>query len=393
MGLLKICQRRFLAYRIGKLPWLFCILVVLSYSFNLAHTTEMNEVFQQGALKSFISRIPWVLVYAFLLSGIGPLYSKPFMSGFIWGNIVNVLIVIIEISLFFTSGSGIDYSPVERLGIVVQTNNSIENQGLLRPKGVTMDCNYSASFFVLAALLMNASSFLSIGVKRRWISVVLRILLIGTAAFVQSRTAVFSYFIVFMISIGVSFIRRKNLVVFPKTTVLLLLCAIIALVQLSLQNPGFFQNSLIRLQMTDSSSGTRFLYLNDYFQRISNEELSPLLVFLGNGTGTAGFLLSDVGYGKNDFWSPESVYLALLIEQGLVFSVLFTCLLLTCCFRLLTKSPKYSMVVLFLILIGMSYNFLGDRVYWILLIVLMSIPSCSIIGMCNGRYGSRGMIS
>ena len=92
------------------------------------------------------------------------------------------------------------------------------------------------------------------------------------------------------------------------------------------------------------------------------------LVF-GTGTSSAGLILSNIlGLNVGQVWSPESNYITFAIEQGLFFLIVFFLYLAVVFFRLLRREQIYAYIFLYINLIGLSYNFLGDSIYLFLLV-------------------------
>lgn len=358
---------------IGYLPIVLTVIVIVFYTFNLLGVIGLNEVFTRGAIKYFINRIPWLLIYVFILMALGKNFCKEFLNGFIIGALFCSVLMTIELTVFLKSGQSINYSFLSHFGVSTEPYKGISNQGLLRPSGVTMDCNYSASYAVLAALILDETQLF----KKKLIYSITKLFLILSALIVQSRTAIFGLIGIFLLSVLFRILNKKFKVIVSKQMIVLIACSITALLYLYYNIPEIFDRSFQRVALADSSSGTRVLYFEKYKDEMLKNKNGFLRILFGNGTGSAGYILADVGYGKEAYWAPESNYLTFIIEQGIVFLFIFILIVFLSFVKLFELKSNIHIVFIYLLTVGATYNFLGDRVYWLLLLIFMSIPRIS----------------
>jgi hypothetical protein len=348
--------------------------VVLFYSVNLFHIPELTPDFSSGAVKYFFNRIPWLFAYILMLSILRGLFVEMFIKGFICGTLFNAGLTILEAITFLTSGRGIEYRFLGSIFIQTQAEKALVNQDLLRPTGVTIDPNYAASYAFLAILLLDFLQSKCSNKRRTILYGLLKIIIFVPAFMLQSRTAIFSFLITFFLSVFLRMFNNKRMVVVPKLALVVLITLLAAGAYLKTAMPDYYATAYKRILLADQSSGTRMLYLDEYFSRTLNPNSFPYQGLLGHGTGSSGYFLGNVGYGVEKRWSPESNYLTILIEQGGIFLCFYTLSLAYLFFRLLKYDHRLALCAFYLCTIGLTYNFLGDRVYWIFLVTFMCIP-------------------
>lgn len=370
---IKLLKSGFTLYKIGLSSFVFVTFIVLYYLINLLHLSEFNSVFEIGAIKYFLNRIPWILIYALILAIDGRNFIKSFIKGFVWGNLFNAILMILEGSLFFASGTTIDYSFLQILGIQTQEEKNITNQGFVRPTGVTVDTNYAAAYGIFAILLIEYLQSKSAEKKQRYNFA--KLFLLIPCFLVQSRTAIFALMLTFIVSVLLRMTNKSRKVIIPYLSLMLITSIAVIGIYLYQNIPDLYTSIYTRLFLSDSSSGVRRIYINEILSHYAKDGLVTATNIFGHGTGSSGYFLGNTTYGKTTYWAPESNYIAWFIEQGPFFILFYMAISCLTFLRLLKANNTFALCFVYLNLIGISYNFLGDRVFWIMLIIFMVIPN------------------
>ena len=340
---------------------LFLYLTISGFTRSLGYTYEYYNFF----LKYFIHKVIWIMIYLFIYLLYGKQVIKYFLLGLTAICVIHVGVVIIEwISLVLT-GNIIDYSFLNSFFIQVEEKKyDVFNQGFLRPTGFTMDPNYATGYAGIAFIYCEKLKKDNPGRTKQWTILQLACLLIMALLF--SRTALFSITLTICFSMFAHayLSRRKYKVISPAIALLIFVGIIGVITYFSLNDETFYKQIIQRLSMKDGSTSMRSDYLYSYF----NQADLMSLVF-GTGTSSAGLILSNIlGLNVGQVWSPESNYITFAIEQGLFFLIVFFLYLAVVFFRLLRREQIYAYIFLYINLIGLSYNFLGDRIYLFLLV-------------------------
>lgn len=372
--------------RQGTYPILFMFVVLMFYSFNIFKTIGISDLYTAGAVKYYFNRIIWLPFYIFIFSLIGLQGMNRFIQGFFWGALFNSCYTLVEYFALFNS-IVFDYSFLSKIGISVELQK-IEgsiNYGLIRPTGVTMDTNYTAAYAGMALVLFEYLKELKIDCCKSYSGVYKLLLLVPIGA-VMSRTAILSIIMVVVLSFFMHLLDKKRQVLMPYLFIAAVGLSLLLLAFISTVNPWMFKTIIERFTFADSSSGTRFLYLT-YFL----EHASPYDFIFGGGSSSSGLLLGDYFDSNIGVWAPESNFLTLLIEQGAVFLVLYCTAIFYVFMRLLKKNYLLSMAFLYVNFVGISYNFLGDRIFWIFwaIFMLFSVSNLKTINSRANQYVSN----
>ena len=160
--------------------------------------------------------------------------------------------------------------------------------------------------------------------------------------------------------------KRKIKTIAPKIFLIILCAAVTLLSYIGIINEDFYKTAINRLSLSDGSSLMRSGYIVDYLENANIIEL-----LFGVGTSDAGQRLTELLYMNTGVvWSPESNIITFFIEQGIVFLIFFFFFLAKIFFKLLKKEPIFAYIFLYINVMGVGYNFLGDRVYFFLLVIL-----------------------
>jgi len=332
------------------------ILAVLYIFFNTLKTNvNANQLYASFSTKFFINRYLWIILYILIYLTFKEQFLEKFLEGLAIACALNVVFIIFEfivIVLFFKSAN---YDFLNNIGIFVEPRKYIVfNQGLIRPTGFTIDPNYAASYAGIALLHYSNKKVLSL---KNW-------LLIASILILFSRSAIFSLIITYLITI--IFNKKNNPNEFNFSNLKILIFSGLSIFALVLfLFPDFIIGITERLTVKDRSAATRFSYINLYI-----ENTGIIDILFGKGSSSSGYFLNN--FSSNSFtkkiWSPESNYITIFIEQGLIFTTIFFLIIFFILKKLANINIKYFAIFIYINLMGISYNFLGDRIYPILFI-------------------------
>lgn len=327
------------------------------------YTTEYSNFF----MKYYIHKVIWIVFYLILYLQYGRDVLKYFFLGLFCICIFHVGVVLFEYANIVFSGKIIDFSFLNNLFIQVETKKyDVYNQGFIRPTGLTMDPNYATGYagiaFLYAELLKSKYQ------KYKVLLSIFQYLCLFMTAILFSRTGLFSLMIVIIISalFHIFISRKKYKTITPAICILVIVLICVAISYISLFDEVLYDQIIQRLSMKDGSSNMRQDYIFTYLNKTDTFHM-----LFGNGTSSAGMVLTQLlGMNTGFVWHPESSYISLLIEQGVVFIILFFLFLVSLFFKLLKKNQIYAYILLYINIISISYNFLGDRIYMFLLVTL-----------------------
>lgn len=348
-----------------------CIIVALLFLYftisGFIHMSNYTPEYSDFFIKYYIHKVIWIVFYLILYLQYGRDVLKYFFLGLFCICVFHVSLVLFEYANIIFSGKIVDFSFFNKIFIQVEAKKyDVYNQGFIRPTGLTMDPNYATGYagiaFLYTELLKSKQSKYKV-----WLSVFQYLCLFMTAI-LFSRTGLFSLMIVIVISalFHIFISRKKYKTITPAICVLVVVLICVAISYIGLFNEVLYEQIIQRLSMKDGSSNMRQDYIFTYLN-----ESDTLNVLFGNGTSSAGMVLTQLlGMNSGLVWHPESSYISLLIEQGVVFLILFFLFLVRLFFKLLKKNQIYAYILLYINVIGLSYNFLGDRIYMFLLVTL-----------------------
>jgi len=350
-----------------------CIILILKGIFPLVESLQYDRYFN----RFFLNRILWLPLYVLIFLVFRNGLLRYFSLGLVLGLLFNSFFVLYEY-IVIVYGEIPDYVRLSSLGIYFDEKKfDIFNQGFIRPTGFMMDPNYTAAYSGLGILFAEK---LKLNSKYSSIYNIGQTILLVVMFLLLSRTAIFSFFIVVVIFIFIGLKTGFDTGHYTQVTLarlpLLLLSILLIVASFGVAKNGIDVFALLgdRFVSNDSSATTRLLYFEDYFTNVP-----ILLILFGFGTSRAG-----AGYDKyvnglvqtEEVWSPESSILTFMFEQGLFFVVFYFILSVFFFFRILKFDRYHASVFMYINLIGISYNFLGDRLFWFLYTVLiLSIPT------------------
>lgn len=354
------------------LIFILFILLVLRGLFPLV----TNATYDTYYVKFMFNRILWIPIYAlFYLVFRGKLIFY-FSLGLFVGLCFNSVFVLYEYTVVIL-GKIPDYNMLSSIGVYFDEKKmDIFNQGLIRPTGLMMDPNYTAGYsgigILIAEKLKSKYKYTIIIIGQTFLIIVMFLLL--------SRTAIFSFLIVVLVFFLLSIITHRNetfnsFEVIAWKPLILLICFFI-LVSTIVSGIGIDIWQLLgdRFSSNDSSTATRVSYIDDYFRKVPF-----LLILFGFGTSRAGVGIDNYVNNYNissEVWTPESSILTMMIEQGALFILLYFIFSFIFFYRLYRLDKYYSAIFMYINLIGISYNFLGDRLFWFMYIILiLTIPT------------------
>ena len=342
---------------------------------GIANYNNLSPVYQNFFLKYAINKLLWIPIYAFIFMAYG---GSGFLYGVFYGislcSLLNTAMVIYEY-IYIQGGSLPKYEFIKSLGIYIdEKKNRVINQGMIRPTGLMLDPNYTGGYTGIGIIFFD-----SLYQRYKKIKYLICSIICAVPMFlVFSRTGLFSILLCFLLSI---YIRAKYgkrySIIYPWVIGLSFICAILILSYILALDYQTYEMLVDRLTMNDSSAGVRSLYI-DYYLSLAN----PIQIIFG--VGNAGYFMSDF-WGTSEVWGPESSVIALFIEQGLLFMTIYLIVLIYIFKKLININYHYAMILVYINLIGLSYNFLGDRVYFFL--------TCCLTMYCFSSYSSKNIKS
>lgn len=326
---------------------------------------EYNELYQDFFVKYYANKLIWIPLYMMIFMAYsGERFFYNVLLGISFCLVVNSMFVLYEYNSVL-NGQIPSYSFLEMIGLYIDTKKEdVFNQNMIRPTGLMLDPNYTGGYAGIGLIFFD---FLYRKTKKIKF-IICQFLSIISIFIVFSRTGIFSLFVCFIISLLLYIFAPSKYhcrILSPSMFFLLGIGTIFAGVYIYSFDENTYQFLLDRLIMNDSSAGTRLLYLDVYI-----EEASISQILFGVGTSGSGLALGSEGffYGAEKVWSPESNIITFFIEQGVFFVLLYFILCCALWIKLLRKNYYYALIFFYINFIGVSYNFLGDRVYYSLLV-------------------------
>ena len=325
-----------------------------------------NDLYQDQFIKYWVHKVAWLLVYIMLYF----IYGQDIVIYYLYGLtamcFIHVSLVLLEYITIVRTGSTIDFSFLNTFFIQVEEKKyDVFNQGFIRPTGVTLDPNYATGYAGIGFLFCE---YLKTQSGSKWYFTLFQLAALLIMILLFSRTGMFSILITFIISVFFSMVykKRKIKTIAPKIFLIIICTAVALLSYIGIINEDFYKTAISRLSLSDGSSLMRSGYIVDYLE---NSNIIELL--FGVGTSDAGQRLTELLYMNTGVvWSPESNFITFLIEQGILFLIFFFFFLTKIFFKLLKKDPIFAYIFLYINVMGVGYNFLGDRVYFFLLVIL-----------------------
>lgn len=347
--------------KVERNPHVFVVFgIYIILTVGLLFIGNTNQVYIDNALKGFIHKINWILFYLIIYLAFKDESIEVFLSGLYFSIILNTLILFYE---FYLINQGIqpEYEFLEKIGLFISEKKmDFFQKNILRPTGVTLDPNYAASYAGIAFLFGYR--------KRQWIYKISNVFIFFSIFLLLSRTAIFSLLLLILISFFL-YILYLNRTMFFKRLHLFWGILIIILSGLIVFStfPDEIGTLVDRFTMRESSALTRWVYIEGYFEHMNFSQ-----ILFGTGTYSAGYYLAEWSrLSSESFGAPESNYIAFMVENGLIFLMVFLFMLVFVSRKLLRKHIKYAYIFMYINIIGLGYNFLGDRIYMFLLVTLI----------------------
>ncbi|MFD2180172.1 O-antigen ligase family protein [Veronia pacifica] len=232
------------------------------------------------------------------------------------------------------------------------------NQGFIRPSGLSIDPNFMAGYSGLCIIYLfgvykNKSTFS----LKRW---TFALPLFFPAFVLLSRTAIFSILITLLIILILSIFglyrgRKHSL---NQLTLLGFSVVSVVFINVVITQPELLENILRRFSVNDGSASQRMEYIKYY---LSNNSLSSM--FIGGGPYSSGYILGKEFFGDNFVWAPESAYLSILIDYGILGFTFFLGVIFYTSLKLYVNRDSYFPVYIYLCVMPVAYNFMGDRIF------------------------------
>lgn len=355
------------------------------------HFEEYNELYKDFFIKYYVNKLIWIPLYAMIFMAYG---GERFFYNVLLG--ISICLAINSIFVLYEyysilNGQIPSYSFLEMIGLYIdKKKEDVINQNMIRPTGLMLDPNYTGGYAGIGLIFFD---YLYKKTKKRKF-IFCQLLSMIPMFVLFSRTGLFSLFLCFIFSLLLYAFAPPKFhyrLLSPLMFSLLVIGVVFVGLYIYSFDESTYQLLLDRLVMNDSSAGTRTLYLDAYI-----EEASISQIFFGVGTSGSGFSLGSEGffYGAATVWAPESNVITFFMEQGLFFLLLYFILCVLVMSKLLRRNYYYALIFLYINLIGISYNFLGDRVFYFLiscffLWVYANVPNRIKIEKYNNSYGEN----
>lgn len=359
----KIHVRNYYRPRIVKgIAITFILFFWLTYS-GLVNFGDYNDVYQDFYVKYYVNKLLWIPLYAFIFMAYG---GEKFLFNVLLG--ISICIAVNSIFVLYEyysimHGYQPDYSYLEVIGIYIDSKkDDVINQNMIRPTGLMLDPNYTGGYAGIGFLFFDY--LYKKTAKKKY--VLYQIISVTSMFIVFSRTGLFSLVICYILSFLFSTFGNKKhqyKMLSPFVFIILISCFVLAGIYIYAFDEFLFEFLMDRLTMNDSSAGTRTLYLEYYLDKASIGQL-----LLGTGTSSVGLILGNDFGGIDNVWAPESNIITFFIEQGLLFLLFYFIVCYYIFRKLLILNFHYALIFAYINLIGLSYNFLGDRVFYFLFI-------------------------
>lgn len=355
-----------LKLEISKYTFFFVIAILSLFNFiwlidvirSILYVTD--EAYANFSFLFWINNIFPLVIYLFLMMFLRKESFFFFFKGFLFANILNsIIIIVFYIKLFLFNDVFTLENILPSIFSIDEKAKEIFNQNLARYSGLCIDPNYTATFMGLAFIL---SKYF---IKNRLFNIFFSFLFLTIIFLLFSRTAIFSLILTLFIYIFIKEFKFIKPYLYYTLTVVFITLSL--LLKLSDYNLSSMSDIYDRITLSDSSAGTRMLYIS-YF--IKN--LDPEVLIFGTGASASGYFFRDLFINRLNMWFPESTSLSLLIEHGIVFFGIFLILIIFTLKKLYEKNYKiFSMGLMYIIISSNFYNFSSDKIF--LLYIIMSI--------------------
>jgi len=351
--------------KVERNPHVFIVFgIYIVLTLGLLSIGDTNQVYIDNAIKGFIHKINWILFYLLIYLVFKDKSIEIFLKGLYFSILMNTLVVIYE---FYLINQGIQpgYEFLEKIGLFISEKKmDYFQQNILRPTGVTLDPNYAASYAGIAFLYGYR--------KRQLLYKISNVFIFLSIFLLLSRTAIFSLLLLILIGFFLYFLYLNRTMFFKRVHLFLgVLIVLLSGFIVFSTYPDETETLVNRFTMQESSALTRWVYIKGFF---ANMDIQQIL--FGTGTYSAGYYLSEWSrLSSESVGAPESNYIVFLVENGVIFLMLFVFMIVFVTRKLLRKHIKYAYIFMYINIIGIGYNFLGDRIYMYLLITLILYAS------------------
>ena len=334
----------------------------LTYS-GFVNFEDYNDVYRDFFVKYYVNKLLWIPLYAFIFMAYG---GEKFFFNVLLG--ISICITVNSVFVLYEyysimHGKLPDYSYLHAIGIYIDSKkDDVINQNMIRPTGLMLDPNYTGGYAGIGFLFFDYL-YRQTGKKKY---VLYQMISVVSMFIVFSRTGLFSLIICYILSFLLSVFGKEKYqykMLSPFVFVILISCFVLAGMYIYAFDEALFDFLMDRLTMSDSSAGTRTLYLEYYLNHTSIGQL-----LFGTGTSSVGLVLGNDFGGQDNVWAPESNIITFFIEQGLLFLFFYLVLCYHIFKKLLVLNYHYALIFTYINLIGLSYNFLGDRVFYFLFV-------------------------
>ncbi|HIF9387709.1 TPA: O-antigen ligase family protein [Photobacterium damselae] len=342
---------------------IFYVLLLLFVTLTMFSILEYNDLYQRYAFLYYSNKVLPIIIYGLCVYFIGKDALDYFFKGLVVICFIGSIFVIIEYIEILRGTYTVSKTV---LGIINVDQKKLDfiNQGFIRPSGFAIDPNFMAGYCGLCVFyLFSFSSKGWFNKLKKWL-IVLPMLFSVFA--LLSRTAIFSTIItlgiVFLLSIfGLYRNRSHSLYQFMFFCIVIVVCVFINVV---ITQPELLDSVIRRFSVSDGSANQRLEYIEYY---LSHNSL--ISMFIGGGPYSSGYLLGEEFFGNDFIWAPESAYLSIFIDYGIVGLFFFLSIIIACAIKLYLNKDNYFPVYVFLCVMPVAYNFMGDRVFLYLITV------------------------
>lgn len=368
-SLFSIKQIYFTRKELNGIIWVLVLFLWLTLN-GAINVLNANPIYSLFIKKYFINKILWILFYVYIYLRFKERLIYFFFLGLSFGLVFNAIMVIGEFITIF-HGSIPKYQALNSIGIFVdEKKGMIINQNMIRPTGLTLDPNYAGGYGGIGIIY---GEYLKI--KKKWnanLIFAFQLIITISIVIIFSRTGLFSLILVYLFTCFLYIFYHKQKQYKPVATnlfIFLIAGIIFSLLYIYNIDNNYFELLYNRLNAKDSSASTRIDYLLAY---ISTSNVKEAL--FGVGTNLSGFWLGksySFSNGFTEIWSPESNFITFYIEQGIIFILFLIASIWIYIKKLLRIEYFLALILLYINLIGLSYNFLGDRIYYFITTILI----------------------
>lgn len=340
------------------------ILILIFVLITMFSILDYNDIYQSYAFLFLVNKILPIIIYGLCAYYIGKDSIECFLKGLLTICFIGSVFVIIEYTEILRGTYSVSKSILGVINVDPKKLSDYINQGFIRPSGFSIDPNFMAGYSGLSIIYLFGvyRSKITFSFKR-W---VIALPLLFTTFVLLSRTAIFSTIITLLVVLLLSILgmyrHRKHalnqLIVFG------VLIVSVVFVNIVVTQPELLESIIRRFSVSDGSASQRIEYINYY---LSKNSIFSMLI--GGGPYSSGYILGEGFFGNYFIWAPESAYLSILIDYGLIGFVFFISVIIYTSIKLYFNGDNYFPIYVFLCVMPITYNFMGDRVFLYLITV------------------------